>query len=162
MLREFICADQRADDLLHDLVAEQRLDSGIDVQNPRRVERFPHAGQKLWPQPVLALVGGQARQRPAQRVLADDLAHAKNPRTDPVATQRGDIRVAMVTSEDRKEPGTQNVPLLACVAAAVGQRATGHPGLVDPGGGQELGEKGELGVGRGAGLVIPANLDAAT
>ena len=62
------------------------------------------------------------------------------------------MRVAMVTGEDRQEPGAQNVPLLGCVAAAVGQRATRHPGLVDPGGGQKLGEKCQLGVRRRAGL----------
>jgi hypothetical protein len=47
-------------------------------------------------------------------------------------------------------------------AAAVGQRATAHPGLVQPSGGKKLREKGQLGIGGGAGLVVPADMNAAT
>ena len=68
----------------------------------------------------------------------------------------------MVTGEDRQQPSAQDVPLLGGVAAALGQRATVHAGFVDPGGGKKLGKEGKLGFGRGAGLVIPANMDAAS
>src|ERR1017187_4910817 len=74
------------------------------------------------------------------------------------------MRVAMVTGEDGQEPGAQCVSLMLISAAAVGvaQRATVDPRLVDPGGGKKLGEEGQLSVGRGAGLVIPADMDAAS
>ncbi len=123
------------------LLAEQRLDGGIDVQNPRRVQSRLDAGQKLWPKPVPALLRAQTRQGPAQGILADDLAHTKNLRTDPVATQPGNMRVAVVAGQNRQQPGAQNVPYTGSVAAAVVQRTTVHPGLVDPGRGQKLGKK---------------------
>ena len=128
------------------LLAEQGLDRRINVQYPRRVERALHTGHKLWSKPILALRGGHPRQRPAQRTFADDLAHAQNLRTNPVAAQAGNMRVAVVPGENRQKPGAKNVPLVGSDAAAVGQRATVYPRLVQPSGGKKLREKGQLGV----------------
>ena len=144
------------------LLPEQGLDSGIDVQYPRRVERTLHAGQKLWPKPMPALLRGHPCQRPAQRIFTDNLAHSKNLRTDPVTAQADDMRVAMVSGENRQIPGAKYVPLVRGDAAAVGQRTTAYPGLVQPSGGKKLREKGQLGIGGGAGLVVPADMNAAT
>jgi hypothetical protein len=142
------------------LLAEQGFDGGVDVQNPARVQGRLHAGQQLRPQPVPALVRAHPRQRPAQSVLADDLAHAENLRADPVPAQCGDMSIAMLPRQDRQQPGPQNIPLMGGVATAVKQRATCHPRLVHPGRGKKLSEKGKLRVRGGAGFHIPANLNA--
>ena len=47
------------------LLAEQRLDGGVDVQYPRSVQGGLYAGEKLGPKSVLALVCAHARQHPA-------------------------------------------------------------------------------------------------
>src|SRR5665213_1285352 len=112
------------------LLAEQGLDSCIDVQYPRPVQRPQHAGQKLWPKPVPALVGARPRQRPAQSVFTDDLLHPKDLGTDPVAAQAGYMRVAMVAGKNRQKPGAKNVPLVGLDATAVAQRATTHPRFI--------------------------------
>src|ERR1017187_5405152 len=68
----------------------------------------------------------------------------------------------MVTGENRQKPGPQYVPLLRRVAAAVGQRATANPRLIQTSGGEKLREKGQLRIRRRAGFVIPADMDPAT
>jgi len=129
------------------LLAEQRLDGGVDVQYPGRVQSRLDAGKKLLPEPIAAHVLTHPAQRPAQRVFADDLAHAKDLRTDSVAAQSGDMRIAMMPGEDQQEPSAKYAALVRGVVAAVGQRATRPPGLVDSGGGKKLGEKSQLSVG---------------
>ena len=47
------------------LLAEQRLDGGVDVQYPWGFKSRPHAGQKLRPEPLRAFLGAHPRQRPA-------------------------------------------------------------------------------------------------
>jgi hypothetical protein len=68
----------------------------------------------------------------------------------------------MVTGENRQKPGPQYIPLLRRVAAAVGQRATANPRLIQTSGGKKLREKGQLRIRRRAGFVIPADMDPAT
>jgi hypothetical protein len=142
------------------LLAEQRLDGGIDIQYPRSVQGGLYAGEKLRSKPVPALVRTHPCQRPAQRVLADDLAHTKHLRTDAVTAQAGDMRVAMVPSENRQEPGAEDVSLVGGVAAVIGQGTTVHPGLVHACGSKRLCKKSQLRIRRRAGFVIPADMDA--
>lgn len=52
------------------------------------------------------------------RVLTDYLAHAQQPGIDAVAAQPIDVRVALVTSEDRQHRRAQHIPFRWRIGAA--------------------------------------------
>jgi hypothetical protein len=109
-----------------------------------------------------ALAGGlvDTLQRPAQRILADDLVHAQRLRRHRVAAQRGDVRVASVPGQQPQHQRAQHVALVRGIAAAVLQRAARHPALEHAGGGQELGKEHQLPMRRGRRTLIPAHVHA--
>ena len=75
-----IVADHRAF-----LMAVERLDRGIDIENPRLVEQRPDAIIEMRLQPLHA--GGlvDLRQRPPQCIFADHFAHAEQGRVHRIA-----------------------------------------------------------------------------
>jgi hypothetical protein len=109
-------------------------------------------------------VRAHPRQCPAQRVLADDLAHAQNLRADTVTAQRGDMRIAMVARQNRQEPGSQERPAygISALPLAVAQRATVQPRTRRPRQWQETRRKRPVARSGWRWLRIPANLNAAT
>jgi hypothetical protein len=88
---------------------------------------------RRWPssQPTPASSGNR-QQRPAQRVLADHLAHPEQPRIDPIAANRRHVRVAPVPRQDRQHPRPQHLGLARRVRARVGQRAPLLPARPQP------------------------------
>src|ERR1700681_2728304 len=69
------------------------------------------------------------------------------------------MSITSVPCQNRQKPGSKNVPLAGGVAAAITKRATVQPGVIHPSGGKKLREKGQLRIRRGAGFVIPANMN---
>jgi hypothetical protein len=107
------------------LLAVQRLDRRVDVQNPGHIEQGRGALAQVAVEPAHPFVLGNRQQRPAQRVLADHLVHPQQPRIDPVTANRRDVRVAPVPRQNRQHPGAQHIGLARCVRARVdsGQRS---------------------------------------
>src|SRR5262249_59320792 len=73
-----IVADHRAL-----LMAVERLDCGIDIENPRLGEQRPDAIIQMRLQPMHARGLLDLRQRPPQRIFADHFAHPQQRRGDP-------------------------------------------------------------------------------
>ena len=90
------------------LFAIERLDGGIDVENPRGIEQRHHTLTQVAVQPGNAFGFRYRRQRPAQGVLGNDLAHSQEPGIDPVAADGGDVRIAPVSRQRRQHPGAQH------------------------------------------------------
>ena len=86
-------------------MAVERLDRGIDIENPRLVEQWPDAIIEMPLQPLHA--GGlvDLRQRPPQCIFTDHFAHAEQRRIDRIAAQCRDVRVASVPGQHRRGPG---------------------------------------------------------
>jgi len=101
-----------------------------------------------------------AIQRPAQRVLADDLVHAQGLRGHLVTAQRGDMGVAPVPGKQAQHQRAQHVALVRRVAAAVRQRAARPPALEYARGSQELSEEHQLTVWRGRRTFVPSHVHA--
>jgi hypothetical protein len=66
----------------------ERLDRGIDIENPRLVEQRPHTIIEMRLQPLHAHGLVDLRQRPPQRIFADHFAHAEQRRIDRISTSR--------------------------------------------------------------------------
>ena len=79
------------------------------------------------PHPRRARLLLDRREGVAHRVLADDLPHAGEARQqDPVAAQRRDMRIALVSSQHRQHRRAQNVAGLGRIRALnVVQRTIG-------------------------------------
>ena len=112
-------------------------------------------------QPVAAglLVG--PLKRPPRRVFADDLAHPQQPRVDPVAADRADVRIAAMSGQQAQQQGAQHVALRRRIGAAVVERTIGDPVVEQPGGFEELDEVGHLPVGGHRRLGVPAQVHLA-
>jgi hypothetical protein len=81
------------------LAPVQGLDTGIQLQHPRSIERFTHRMHQIRSHPGLTGLRVDALECPAQRVLTDHLGHAKGLRGYCVATQRRDVCVAPVPGQ---------------------------------------------------------------
>ena len=79
------------------LFAIQRLDGGVDIQNPWGAQCTLHAGQQLGDKPGAALLCTHARQGAAQSVFTDDFVHAQDLWADRIIAQTGDVGIALVT-----------------------------------------------------------------
>ena len=79
----------------------ERLDRGIDIENPRLVEQRPHTIIEMCLQPLHARGLVDLRQRPPQRIFADHFAHAEQRRIDRIAAQCRDVRIAPVPGQHR-------------------------------------------------------------
>jgi len=55
-----------------------------------------------------------AFERPAQRILADDLGHAQRLRRHGVAAQRGDVGVAPVPGQQPQHQRAQHIAFVVC------------------------------------------------
>ena len=144
------------------MFAVQGFDGGVDVQYPGGVKRGLCTAQQMAAQPALATSVAQACDGPAQCVFADDFVHAQYLCADTISSQSGDVGVAVVSGQYGQQPGAQDICVAWRVGAGIGQWAAVDPGLVDAGGSQKFGKEGQLGVGCGAGLVIPLHVDATT
>jgi hypothetical protein len=119
-----------------------------------------HATHELWREPGLALLGAHARQRTTQRVFADDLVHPQKLRAHRICAQPSDVGVAVVASQYRQQPCAQHIALAVGVGTGVTQGASIDPGVVDAGGVQELRKEGQLRIRRGAGTMVPLDVDS--
>ncbi len=72
------------------LVSEQGLDGGINIQYPGLIQGITHTAHQCGAQPLAALLLVHARQGTAHSIFADDPAHAQRLRRYRVATQCGD------------------------------------------------------------------------
>jgi hypothetical protein len=140
------------------LLAVQRLDRGVDVKNPRRIEQRRRTLAQVRIEPGYPFGFANRHQRPAQRILTDHLVHSQQTGIDPVTTNRRHMRVAPMTRQDRQHPGTQHVGLARRVWAGVGQRAAFLPARPQPGQRQKLDEVGQLPHRRGGAVRLPAHL----
>ena len=107
------------------LMAIERLDRRIDVEDPRLGQKRLHAIGKMPAQPRRALIRLDRLEGPADRILADDLAHAEQFRKDSVAAQRSDMGVALLAGEHGEHRRPHNVALLWRVGTAIAQRTVG-------------------------------------
>jgi hypothetical protein len=114
------------------LVAKERLDRGVDVQDPGLARQRPDAVVEMPRQPGEPRRLVDPGQRPAHRILAHHLAHAEQPRVDPVGAQAGDVGVAAMPRQHRQQHRAQHVAHLGRVGAGVGQRTVRHPGIEQP------------------------------
>ena len=73
-------------------MAVERLDRGIDIENPRLVEQRSHAIIAMRLQPLHARGLVDLRQRPPPRIYADHLTHAEQRRIH--RTQRNAVTCA--------------------------------------------------------------------
>ena len=96
---------------------------------------------------------------PADRILADDLAHAEQLRKNSVAAQRGDMGVALVTGEHGEHRRPHNVALLRRVGTAVAQRTVGDQGVEQSARLEEINEERQLPKRRQRRLVVPFDPD---
>ena len=83
------------------LMAIERFDRGIDIENPRFVEQRPHAIIEMPLQPLHARAFVDLRQRPPQRIFTDHFGHAEQRRVDGIAAQCRDVGIAPVPSQHR-------------------------------------------------------------
>ena len=83
------------------LMAIERLDRGIDIENPRLVEQRPDAIIEMRLQPLHARGLIDLRQCPPQRIFADHFAHPEKRRVDRIAAQCRDVRVAPMPGQHR-------------------------------------------------------------
>src|SRR3954467_5378615 len=93
------------------LRAVQRLDRRVDIENPRLLQQWRHAVIKMSLQPIHARGFIDLRQPAAHRVLAHHLAHAEQGRVHRVTAQRRDVRIALMTGENRQQQRAEHVAL---------------------------------------------------
>ena len=139
------------------LLAVQRLDGGVGVENPGRIQQRRHAVGKMGVQPG-CLPLRDALERIAQRVFGDHFVHAQQAGIDAVTADRRDVRIAPVAGQHRQHPGAQHFGLARGIGAAVGQRAAFQPARPQPGQVEKLDEIGQLPHRRGRTFSLPAHL----
>jgi len=74
-------------------MAVERLHRRIDVEDPRLAQKTLHAMVEMTPYPVRARFFPDRRERPPNRVLAEDLAHVEKLRQHAAASRHRDMRV---------------------------------------------------------------------
>ena len=110
-------------------MAVERLDRGIDIENPRLGEQRPDAIIEMRLQPLHARGLIDLRQRPPQRIFADHFAHAEQRRIDRIAAQCRDVCITPVPGQHRQQQGAQHVAFARRVRAGEQQRAIRHPAV---------------------------------
>ena len=101
------------------LMAVERLDGRVHVQDPRLAQQRPHAVVQMPLQPRQSRRLVHRLQRPPHRVLAHHLAHPQQPGVHAVAAQAADVRVPPMPGQHRQEQRAQNVAHLRRVRARV-------------------------------------------
>ena len=82
-------------------MAVERLDRGVDIENPRFIEQRPYTIIKMRLQPLHAGVLVDLRQRPPQRIFAHHFVHAEQRWVHRIAAQCCDVRIAPVPRQHR-------------------------------------------------------------
>ena len=67
-------------------------------------------------------------ESPANGVFAHDLLHPQQLRVDLITAHRGDMRIALLSRQGRKQVGSQDIHLGRGIGAGVAQRTILHPG----------------------------------
>ena len=111
------------------LMAVQRLDRGVDIQNPGLAQQRPHAVLQLLAQPPDPARLVNLAQRPPYRVLADHFLHPQQRRVDGIGAQRRDVRVPPVPGQHRQQHRAEHLALARCVRARQPQRTARHPAV---------------------------------
>jgi hypothetical protein len=143
------------------LMAVERFDRGIHIENPRLVEQRPDAIIEMRLQPLHARGFVDLRQRPPQRIFADHFAHAEQWRVDRIAAQCRDVRIAPVPGQHRQQQGAQHVAFARRVGAGEEQRAIRHPAVKQTALLQILNEKRQLSEWRDRCRGVPLDMDTA-
>ena len=134
-----IVADHRAL-----LPSVERLDRGIDIEDPRLTQERPEGVVEMPLQPVHPGRLVDPRQRPAHRILAHHPTHPQQRRVHRVAAQRGDMRVALMPGQNRQQQSAQDVALGSRVRAGQRQRTVPNPGIEQAAELEELDEERQL------------------
>ena len=143
------------------LVAVERLDRRVAVENPRLAQQRPHRVVEMAVQPRCAVLRLDPLQAAPNRILARHLAHAQQRRIDPVAAQRRDVRIAPLPRESRQKHRSQDVPLRRRVRARVVQRAVRHQRVEAAADFQVFGEERQVTQRRRRRIRIPFDVDRA-
>ena len=77
-------------------MAVERLDRGIDIENPGLLKQRPDTIIQMRLQPLHAGALVDLRQRPSQRILADHFAHPEQRRVDRIAAQCRDVCIVRI------------------------------------------------------------------
>lgn len=101
----------------------QRLDRSVDVQNSGYIEQSRDAHTQVAGEPVNPFNFGDRRQRPAQHVLSDHLAHPLQARINPAAADSRDVQITPTLRQDRKRTDAWHIGLARRIRADVGRRA---------------------------------------
>jgi len=102
------------------LFAVERLDGGVDVEDPGGVEQGGDAVAEMLIQPGHAFGFRDGDQCAAQGIFGDDFVHAQEAGIDAVATDGGDVGVAFVAGEDRQHPGAEDIGKAGGIGTGVG------------------------------------------
>jgi hypothetical protein len=144
------------------LLAVPPLHRHIQIQNPGRGQ---HRLGRLRQGP---LEPGHARrfvhpcERPSRRILRDESCNAQQLRVDAIMANRRNMRVAVVSGEDRPQQGRQHRALIRRVVAVVGQRAICDPGLEQATHFEKLDEERQLSKRGHRCSRVPLHVDPAT
>ena len=143
------------------LMAIERLDSRIDIEDPRLRKQRLHAMLKMVTQPDGAFFLVDRLEGAPYGVLADDLLHAEQFWQDRVAAQRRDMGVALVSRQHGKHRRTENVALLGRVGAPIAQRTIGDEGVEQPALLEEIDKERKLPQWRRRRLLVPFDMHRA-
>jgi len=141
------------------LVAEQRLDRGIHVQNPRNPQQRQGRLVEMAAQPDLRVGLRHLLQGTAHRVFADHPLHPQQARVDAIPAHRRDVSVAPVASQDRQHHRSQHVALHRRIRAGIVQGTGCHPAVEQAALLQKFNEKGQLAQRRYRRCRLPFHMD---
>jgi len=140
------------------LLAIQRLDRAVDVQDPRLAQQRRGAIVEMRLQPRQTGRFVDLRQTATHRVLTHHLLHAQQPRVHRVASQRRDMGVAIMARQNRQQHGSQQIVLGWGIRAAECQRAIRHPAGEQSSLLQILDEEGQLAQRRHKPVAVPLDM----
>jgi hypothetical protein len=140
------------------LMAIERLDRRIDVEDPRLRKKRLRAMLKMAAQPDGAFFLVDRLEGAPYGVLADDLLHAEQFWQDCVAAQRRDMGIALVSRQHGKHRRAENVALLGRVGARIAQRTIGDKGVEQPALLEKIDEERELPERRRRRFLVPFHM----
>ena len=100
------------------LVPVEGLHRAVHVEHPGLAQQWRGAVVQMALQPGQAFGFANRGQAAAHRILADNLAHAKQWRVHRVTAQRGDVRVAAMPGQHRQQHRAEQVALGGRIRAA--------------------------------------------
>jgi hypothetical protein len=144
------------------LLAIQRLDGRIAIQNPRFAQHGRIDVLQTGLQPTHAGLLVQLRKPSSHRILADHFCHAQQFRIDTVAAQGIDMGVALMPGQYRQQYRAQHVALVRRVGAGPAQRALRDPVVKQATDMQKFDEERQLAQRRHRRIRIPIDVDSPT